>query len=79
MKTWKIPVTWMECGTVSVEANTLEEAMNIAKDDDDVIPIPDNGTYVDGSWSLSTTDTDEVRHFYNGDESDEEAQVNEQP
>lgn len=79
MKTWKIPVTWTECGTVSVEADTLEKAMEIAKDDDDVIPIPDNGTYVDGSWTLSTTDIDEVRRFYNGNEPDGEEQADEQP
>ena len=46
MKTWKIPVVWQEMGYVEVEANTLAQAIEIARDDDGVIPIPDNGVFV---------------------------------
>lgn len=45
MKTWKIPVCWTMMGTVEVEASTLDEAIEIAIDDDGVIPIPDDGTF----------------------------------
>ena len=40
MKTWNIPVIWEVYGMVVVEANTLEEAMVIARDDDGIIPLP---------------------------------------
>ncbi len=50
MKTWKIPVAWAMMGVINVEAKTLDEAIEIAKDDAGVIPIPDNGTFLDGSW-----------------------------
>lgn len=30
MKTWKIPVVWTVMGMITVEANTLKEAINIA-------------------------------------------------
>lgn len=46
MKTWKIPVVWKEMGIVVVEADTLEKAIEIARDDDGVIPIPDNSEVV---------------------------------
>ena len=71
MKTWRIPVTWEVCGTVNVEADTLEEAIEIARDDDGNIPLPD-GDYVDGSWRLSEEDEDFVREYYNDNEKDEE-------
>lgn len=72
MKTWKIPVTWEMCGNVVVEAATLEEAMNIARDDDGVIPIPDDSDYVYGSWRLSyeMSDIEEVRDLWNSGQED---------
>lgn len=69
MKTWKIPVCWTMMGTVKVEANTLAEAIKIAKDDDGVIPIPDDGTFLDGSWEV---DWFCLREWYNGNQNDEE-------
>lgn len=72
MKTWKIPVTWEMCGNVVVEAATLEEAMNIARDDDGVIPLPDDSYYVDGSWRLSydMSQVEEVRDLLNSGQED---------
>ena len=40
MKTWNIPVTWEVYGYVVIEANTLEEAIEKARDDEGVIPLP---------------------------------------
>lgn len=70
MKTWKIPVTWEVYGMVKIEANTLEEAMEIARDDEGVIPLPE-GDYVDGSWRLTETDKELVRELYNDNDTDE--------
>lgn len=70
MKTWKIPVCWSMMGTVCVEADTLEEAVEIAKDDEGVIPIPDNGSFLDGSWEVDCVDIDYLRQYYNGNQTD---------
>ena len=72
MKTWKIPVVWQEMGTVKVEANTLAEAIEIARDDDGVIPIPDNGSFLDGSWEVDCEDVDYLREWYNDNQEDKE-------
>lgn len=72
MKSWKIPVTWEVYGTVWVEADTLEEAIDIAKDDDGVIPLPDNSDYVDGSWRVTDENVEVVRSLYNNNQSDEQ-------
>lgn len=72
MKTWEIPVTWEMCGNVVVEAPTLKEAMDIARDWDGVIPLPDDSDYVDGSWRLSydMSDIEEVRDLWNSGQED---------
>lgn len=57
-KTWLMPVTWEMCATIQVEAETLEEAMEIAKDEEGRIPLPIDGVYVDASWDLSSSDKD---------------------
>ena len=69
MKTWAIPVTWEVYGTVYVDANTLDEAVIIARDDDGQIPIPEVD-YVDGSWRISEDDKEEIRYLYNDGQED---------
>ena len=71
MKSWQIPVSREMCGTVTVQANTLAEAMEIARDDDGNLPLPTDANYIDGSWSLSHDDTEEIRSCYNGGQQDE--------
>lgn len=71
MKIWKIPVVWQEMGTIEVAADTLADAMNIAKDEDRVIPLPDNGYYLDDTWELATDDMALVRECYNANQEDE--------
>ena len=68
MKTWKIPVVWQEMGVIKVEANTLAEAIEIARDDYGIIPIPDNGEFVDGTWEVDCLDEEYLRKFYNDNE-----------
>ena len=58
-------------GVVKVEANTLAEAIELARDDDGVIPIPDNGSFLDGSWEVACDDEDYLRQFYNDNQEDE--------
>ena len=49
---WRIPVTWEMCGVVEVEADTLKNAMMIARDDEGVFLLADDKEYVDGSWRV---------------------------
>lgn len=53
MKKYKVPVTWMSYGEVVVEAESPEEAMEVARDVEGVIPIPTDWEYIEGSWALS--------------------------
>lgn len=72
-KTWNIPVTWEMMSVITVEADNLEEAIKIARDDEGKIPLPDDGgTYVDASWQLSIEDYDYIRECYNGGQADSE-------
>ncbi len=71
MKTWKIPVTWEVSACVEVEAETLADAMEIARDDEGTIPLPTDSEYVDGSWNLSETNEDYVREWYNDNQEDD--------
>lgn len=74
MKKWKIPVTWEVCGYVYVDADTLVEAMETARDDEGVIPLPAESDYVDGSWCLSETDENFVREMYNDNQQDDKGE-----
>ena len=71
MKTWNIPVCWTMMGTVNVEAKTLDEAIEIAKDDAGIIPIPDDGMFMGGTWEVDCTDIDYLRKLYNGNQIDD--------
>lgn len=70
MKNWKIPVSWEMCGTVEIEADTLEEAMAKAKHDAS-IPLPKESFYVDGSFDLSICEEETVRKYYNKNQKDD--------
>ena len=76
MKKWKIPVTWEVCGVIECEAPTLEEAMEYARDEDGVIPLPTESDYVEGSWRLSyeTDEAETVRECWNDGQKDEETE-----
>ena len=74
MKKWKIPVTREVCGYVYVDADTLVEAMETARDDEGVIPLPTESDYVDGSWRLSETDENFVREMYNDNQQDDKGE-----
>lgn len=67
---WEIPVTWEMFGKVKIRAATIEEAMEIARDVEGVIPLPTDGDYVDSSWRLSYENAEEVRELYNSNRQD---------
>lgn len=71
MKTWKIPVSWTMVGVVTVEADTLDKAIEIAQDDEGIISLPDNGTFLDGSWEVDCYDEDYLRKWYNFGQKDD--------
>lgn len=71
MKTWKIPVCWSMMGSIEVEADTLEEAIEIAEDESEDIPLPDNGEYLTSSWEVDSVGVEFIRHWYNDDQEDE--------
>lgn len=60
-KTWKIPVTWEMYGIVEVNAPTIERAFNKVNFDNDDIPLPTDGDYVDGSFRCSYDSIDELK------------------
>ena len=67
-KKWQIPVTWEMCGVVTVEADTLVEAVDRANNDDE-IGLP-SGQYVDSSFEVSIDDLDCIRTLYNNNQPD---------
>lgn len=74
MKTWIIPVVWTMMGTVTVEANTLDEAIEIAKDENGVIPIPEDADFMNGTWEVDCFDIDYLREWYNDKQEDDKEQ-----
>ena len=44
-----IPVTWTVCATMTIEAESLDDAKLEAED----APLPDNPSYVDGSFEVN--------------------------
>ena len=77
MKKWEIPVTWEVFGKVVVEADTLAEAMHIARDEEEILPLPDESDYVDGSWRITEEDEDFIRTYYNNNPQDDGEAENE--
>lgn len=71
MRFWKIPVTWKMFGTIEVAADTLTNAMRIARDENGEIPLPEESFYVDGSWQLSSDKENEVALYQKGENDNE--------
>ena len=51
MNKFKIPVSWECYGEVEIEANSLDEAIKIALEKQDELPLPESN-YVDGSFKI---------------------------
>jgi hypothetical protein len=48
MKTYKIPVTWEVYGHMEIKAESLEDAISIAEDDE--TSLPTESSYIEGSF-----------------------------
>lgn len=57
MKIYKIAVTWTETGTVLIEDNNLESAIEKAEKTIDGIPLPHDGEYLDESFQIDKDTT----------------------
>ena len=51
MKTFKIPVHWSMCSDVSIQANTLQEALDVVQHQWDELPL--DGEYIDDSFKVN--------------------------
>jgi len=51
MPKFNVAVSWQMMGTAVIEAVDLDDAMTIARRNDD-IPLPDDACYVDDSWKV---------------------------
>lgn len=49
MKTYRLLCFWQECATVEIDADSLEEAIEIVESDE--YPLPD-GLYCDGTFEV---------------------------
>lgn len=75
MKTWKIPVSYQEIGYVYIDANTLEEAFDIACEE---CPEPEDCDYVDDSMDYGDGNSlEDIRYYYNDDEPDDDDEEDE--
>jgi hypothetical protein len=57
MKTWKIPVTWEVYGTVNIEAESLDEAIQIFDETEDEMSLPTDSEYIDASFKREDYET----------------------
>ena len=53
MAKFKLPVTWEMYGTVEVEAESLDAAVDYFNENSDYIPLPEESHYVDASFNIS--------------------------
>lgn len=67
-KLWRIPVSYCVCGIVHIEAPTLAEAIEIARDDP-TVPTPDDAEFIDGTWEVES-DEAYIRSCFNEGEED---------
>ena len=63
-KDYVIPVSWEVYSTITVSANSMEEALKFAKENIAVIPLCADNEYVDGSYLI---DEEQIRSL-NGEE-----------
>lgn len=52
-KEWRVPVEWCAFGVLRVEADTLEEAVLKVHNNPDDYPLPDDDSYIEGTFKVS--------------------------
>lgn len=65
MKTYSIPVTWEMYGTVEIEAESIEKAVEIFDRQIDDIPLPLEKDYVDASFRREDAETIVAHNQFN--------------
>lgn len=65
MSKQRVAVTWEVCGYIEVEADSIEEAMNMVDENPDDYKLPIENYYIDGSFGLSTYDVEEMKAICN--------------
>ena len=60
MAKFAVAVSWEVCGVMDIEAESLDEAIRIAKEDQD-LPLPD-GDYIDGSFRVDSQMSEEMNY-----------------
>ena len=65
MNKQRIAVTWEVCGYIEVEADSIEEAMNMVDENPDDYKLPIENYYTDGSFGLSTYVVEEMKAICN--------------
>lgn len=63
MESFKIPVEYKVWGTVEVEAETMEEALEYARNNIDTLELPDEPEYVDDSYVIAVEDVEELKNY----------------
>ena len=59
----KLPVSWEVCGFVEVEADSIDDAMDIFQETSDHIPLPTDADYVDGSFDLTCYEPESIQAY----------------
>ena len=68
MKTYKVAVEWTMTKTLMIAADDLDEAMELAQDKD----LPDDGEYLDESFTVNTELSEEINSQDDDDNKDED-------
>ena len=68
MKTYKVAVEWTMTKTLMIAADDLDEAMELAQDKD----LPDDGEYLDESFTVNAELSEEINSQDDDDNKDED-------
>lgn len=70
MKEWKIPVCWEMVALVTVQAATLEEALQYVQKDLDNMSLPTDAEYTGGRFGPSMCEIEAIREVFNNGQKD---------
>ena len=62
-KYYIVPVSWEMCGLIKVKAKSAEEAFMKVKNDEEDYPLPEEGNYVDASFSPTYNDVETIEDY----------------
>lgn len=56
-KCFKVPVEWMVCDFVEIEAENFKEAIKYVLENKDSLPLGKNPEYIDGTYKINGEDS----------------------